>query len=188
MIWEAPIAFHAALYRYWTEKRGDRPMPDKGAIDPADLKPLLPNIGIIERHPGGYRWRLMGTAITDDMGRDLTGQALGDYVGDRALVRRMTATYDRALGEARAIFEESAYRSAALVPHSVSRLILPLASGGRPSMVIFTRITRQLRDERVERDWLKGAVGAVRGTFDIASLDALEARARAWEKGAAASS
>ena len=184
MTWEAPIAHHAALFGYWAARRGARPMPDKAEIDPGDIKPVLPHIGLIEKHPGGYRWRLMGTAIAADMGRDLTGQVLGQYVGDLEFVKRITATYDRALGQARAIFEESVYRSASLIPHSVSRLILPLAANGVPAMVIFTRITRQLRNEPAERGWLKGAVGAVRGTFDVASAAELQAQATAWEEAA----
>jgi len=45
-------ALVADLYAYWLKKRGDRLMPRRADIEPADIKPLLPSLF----HPD--RWLL----------------------------------------------------------------------------------------------------------------------------------
>lgn len=61
----------------WDIARGSRPMPARRDIDPVLLPTaLLPHILLIEVHrvPAiRFRWRLIGTYITDVVGRDMTG-------------------------------------------------------------------------------------------------------------------
>jgi len=67
----------APVLAYWLQKRGARPMPRKGDIDPVELPPkLLPNIQIIEAIDGAARfpYRLVGTASVDAFGSDYTGR------------------------------------------------------------------------------------------------------------------
>lgn len=69
-----PILF--AAYRYWDSKRGQRLMPRRGDIKPAEIVPLLPNLQIIEVVDGGkrLRYRLVGTAIVAALGAEYTGK------------------------------------------------------------------------------------------------------------------
>lgn len=66
----------------WNAARGDRRMPARRDIDPVDLPAvLLPHLLLIdvEHEPARrFRWRLIGTAITARLGRDMTGQYWND--------------------------------------------------------------------------------------------------------------
>lgn len=67
-----------ALYQYWSDKRQSRPMPSRADIDPADIKDLLPYLLLTDVHhdPLRVHFRLVGTAVVDAAGRDMTGQWL----------------------------------------------------------------------------------------------------------------
>jgi hypothetical protein len=66
-----------ALLDYWEAKRGARAMPRRRDVDPLDMPPgLLPHLELIELSDGRLRYRLVGTAIVDAMGRDATGRYL----------------------------------------------------------------------------------------------------------------
>ncbi len=66
------------LYDYWRAKRGDRAMPGRDDIDPAEIKALLPYILLTDVHHQPLRVfiRLVGTAVAEAAGRNLTGQWL----------------------------------------------------------------------------------------------------------------
>lgn len=63
------------LYGYWREKKGDRPAPSRADLLPSEIKPFLPIINLIDvcRDPLGFRHRLVGTEIVEQLGRDATG-------------------------------------------------------------------------------------------------------------------
>jgi|SRR5579864_2007132 len=63
------------IFRYWDSKRGTRRMPSRAAIDPVELRRLVPNtilIDVVEPEER-YRVRLVGGAITDFFGRNMAG-------------------------------------------------------------------------------------------------------------------
>src|SRR3546814_944585 len=66
------------LYDYWCAKRGDRAMPGRDDIDPAEIKALLPYVLLTDVHhqPPRVFIRLVGTAVAEAAGRNLTGQWL----------------------------------------------------------------------------------------------------------------
>ena len=51
-----------ALLAYWRQKKGDRRAPTRADIDPAEIKRLLPYVGLVdvERSPLRFRYRLVG--------------------------------------------------------------------------------------------------------------------------------
>lgn len=63
---------------YWQDLRGERTMPALGDLDVLEMpRTILPNVGLIDIEYGPqprYRWRLIGTAITATLGRDMTGR------------------------------------------------------------------------------------------------------------------
>ena len=75
--------------KVWNDLRGDRPMPAPADIDPLKLPVrLLPNIMLldIEYQPRRrYRWRLIGTYITETLGRDSTGRYWDEIYDSRAM-------------------------------------------------------------------------------------------------------
>jgi len=65
------------LIDYWRARRGERPMPARADIDPADFAALMPQtfIAVLEAD-GEIRFRLAGEVINDLHGRALRGEAV----------------------------------------------------------------------------------------------------------------
>jgi hypothetical protein len=96
------------LYEHWDAKRNGRPMPSRADMDPLDLPFVLGHLLLMDvtGPPLRFRYRLIGSALTQRAGRDLTGRFVnelpeGDYrksviewhtsvVEDRAPRRRLT--------------------------------------------------------------------------------------------------
>lgn len=69
------------LHRWWLDRSaGD--IPDRADLDPADLKPLLPNLFLIdvEHDPFRIRYRLVGTRVVEVTGYDITGHYLDNLL------------------------------------------------------------------------------------------------------------
>jgi hypothetical protein len=65
-----------ALYDYWTRQRGERAVPLRSAIEPADIAAILPDIFILEHSRlQDPRFRLAGTRFCAQFGRELKGIA-----------------------------------------------------------------------------------------------------------------
>lgn len=61
-----------ALYDYWTRRRGERPVPLRSAIEPADIAAILPDVFILEHaRLHNPRFRLAGTRLCAQFGREL---------------------------------------------------------------------------------------------------------------------
>lgn len=62
------------LYRYWNEVRGDRVAPRRLDIEPSRIPDLLPETFILEAvNEAVLRYRLAGTRLTDQFGKELRG-------------------------------------------------------------------------------------------------------------------
>jgi hypothetical protein len=70
------------LHEYWMSKRGGAVIPDRSLIDPAEMKPLLPNILIAEpsHPPFRVRYRLVGSRVAAASGLDITGRYLDEMI------------------------------------------------------------------------------------------------------------
>jgi hypothetical protein len=68
------------LAAYWQSKKGRRRAPARADLDPAEIPTLMPHIMLIdvEAAPRRLRVRLMGTAVVNGLGRDLTGRYLDE--------------------------------------------------------------------------------------------------------------
>jgi hypothetical protein len=69
-----------AVVAYWRGKAAGRRMPQRGDIDPAELKPFLPRISLIDVVPDERRfvYRLVGTEEVALRGYDPTGKSVGE--------------------------------------------------------------------------------------------------------------
>ncbi|WP_417321188.1 PAS domain-containing protein [Emcibacter sp.] len=78
------------LFLHWQKIRGDRNMPRRADFNPADIPQLLPYILLtdVDETPKKYRIRLVGTATTKAMSRDVTGQYLVDVPGTEEMIER----------------------------------------------------------------------------------------------------
>jgi hypothetical protein len=68
----------------WNSLRADGSLPTRGDIDPTKLPgSVLPHILLIDIEEGDasrFRWRLIGTHITNVLGRDSTGRYLDEVL------------------------------------------------------------------------------------------------------------
>lgn len=83
---------------YWFAKRGDRAMPSRPEIDPAEMKRLLPHIALFDvmREPLDFRYRLIGTEVRHHMIRDLTGARMSELDYQRP-PSQIWSNYERVL-------------------------------------------------------------------------------------------
>lgn len=141
---------------YWTAKRGDRAMPARADIDPAEIPDLLPYIVLTEvlAGPPFLRYRLVGTAQVAVRGHDPTGQPvrghhIGHHVGGEAMADEVMLNYrivierrsfvydfnstlgpDPAAGAARGSFGHAPVRE-------LGTLLLPLSGDGTRVDMVF---------------------------------------------------
>ena len=68
------------LQWYWDHKRGTRDMPARTDLDPVEMRKWLPNTLLvdIQHDPQRMRYRLIGTALVDALGQDLTGRYIDE--------------------------------------------------------------------------------------------------------------
>lgn len=79
--------YYDPLLALWRAKAGDKKIPARSQMTPRDLKDYLRHIIMIQREPDDhYRWRLIGTSVTDIVGHH-TGKLLDDCVPGEHLQR-----------------------------------------------------------------------------------------------------
>jgi hypothetical protein len=95
-----------ALAAYWQSKRAGRAMPRRADIDPTEIPANLPNIFLLDVLPDGdYRYRLMGTALVNGTGRDLTGRLLSEVHGPRPeAYGQLKALFDQVVRDKRPVY------------------------------------------------------------------------------------
>ncbi len=74
---------HAGVHAYWNARREGRPMPRREDLRPSDLKAHLGWLSILEALPGytDFRYRLIGSRVTQYFGSDSTGHTLRQIYG-----------------------------------------------------------------------------------------------------------
>lgn len=73
---------------YWLSRRGGRRMPSRSDIDPADIKGILPMMFLADVLPGpplDFRYRLVGTQLTEILGVNATGQTPEGVFGEEGI-------------------------------------------------------------------------------------------------------
>jgi len=66
------------LYRYWRSKHVDGRPPARGDIDPpTEIPQFAANLMMIDILPDGFQYRLVGSALRERLGSELTGRAVG---------------------------------------------------------------------------------------------------------------
>jgi hypothetical protein len=136
------------LKTYWDGKRGDRRMPTRAEIKPADMKEHLGWIILLDALPdfSDFRYRTIGTRVSqyflaDSTGRTLS-EAFGQY-GDTA-VNGVIATHRKAARDQLAV---RAYGGAGWLGRSFmdfDALFLPLSDDGVTANMILSAFTFDL--------------------------------------------
>ncbi len=82
-------SYYAPILETWRAKAGSHAMPARSQMTARDLKDYLRHIVIIQReeeNPPRYRWRLIGTSLTEIVGHN-TGKLFDDTVPPEHLMR-----------------------------------------------------------------------------------------------------
>ena len=117
----------------WRAASGEQSFPQAGAMGPAELKPVLPDVHIytVSADAPRYRVRLIGTRMTEYIGRNLAGKPVDEITPD--LLRRAVSGLLFAAETARTWLHLMAPRALAL-PNgdhkSLESLWLPCAAHG----------------------------------------------------------
>ena len=120
-----------ALYSYWESKRGDRSMPARADIDPAEIPSLLSIILLMDTSTAGeYRYRLVGTEIVRWLGRDITGQTFPEALPSGAYGDYITGLVSDTVTSGRPLYSEGAFMIEGRIDRQVRRLALPLSADG----------------------------------------------------------
>lgn len=131
----------SALLAYWCRQRGDKAFPDRADISPLDLGPrLLPHIGMLELEPDDLatsRMRLVGTALVEEYGTDLTGKRLDDYASGAYLDSIVVLLKDM-LKHRAPVFSEGGFRWHEDRAIMTRRIYMPLSHGGSaPALMLW---------------------------------------------------
>ena len=129
-----------AALGYWRAKRGNRLMPSRRDLDPAEVPTLLPNLQLIEIVDGRYRFRLVGSELVRAYGSDYTRQYADEFF-EGARARNILEVYEIVRVTRRPAFMRSRYETARGVSFVANRLYLPLSADGRDVNMILGALT-----------------------------------------------
>ncbi len=122
-----------ALHAYWNHRRQGRAVPDRRDIDPVDIGPgLLPNVGLVDAVDGGARFRnrLVGTAIVERWGFEITGLFLDEIMRESGYRDFIHELYRDACRHRAPVYSASLFRWDVGTHMVTRRLYLPLTHGG----------------------------------------------------------
>ena len=120
-----------ALYDYWTRQRGERAIPLRAAIEPADIAAILPDVFILEHNrPHDPSFRLAGTRFCAQFGRELKGSAFDALFAPDQRNRIARIVENVMANEAPAVMQIELV-DGALETTQAEIALLPLASKGR---------------------------------------------------------
>ncbi len=129
------------LHRYWLEKRGDRIMPRRADIDPVDPA-LRPHLGYLVLtdvvEAARLRFRLIGSALTEAVGRDSTGRYLDELYSPEDY-ERMIVAFRWVVAHRASLRIRGDLRHEKHWWVDMESLDLPLSSDGRTVDMIMTR-------------------------------------------------
>ena len=128
---------------YWQRKRGERPMPRRSDIDPAELPFwLLPHVELVDVVDNGprFRYRLLGTAIVGAFGVERSGKYVDEVLSGGDLEFAHTV-YRAVCDTGKAAFALSAHSTVKASPLTARRVLMPLAEDGQAVSMVFGAAT-----------------------------------------------
>ena len=119
------------LYAYWNRRRGNQPMPDRSAIEPYDLGPMLVDTFLLDlRGTNKAKFRFCGSNIAMRYGRDLADEdflALWSKDDRKSLSHHLSLMSDDAVAMTAGVVAETA--SGGFITFEMMLLPLSGASG-----------------------------------------------------------
>ena len=154
--WDGSKGSVEALHRYWNSRAGGL-APQRGDIEPADIKPLLPYLYIVafERDPFRVRYILTGTEADRWNGFNMTGRTVDEFlVKDiHGANRILLDGYTKAFETAAPVFSTYSWPTRAGYTLEVRVGMFPLRIGERIEQCLaiedYSGFSRTLADDSV---------------------------------------
>lgn len=124
---------------YWRDKRGNRSMPFRREIDPAELKPLLPYMMVVEIEAEPFRvlYRLAGTKVVEMNGIELTGRYLDTLDDEGAnFTQQGIAAYHQAWTTGQPVYGSYRWPTPSGAEYQVEFAIFPVEEPGTDGQCI----------------------------------------------------
>lgn len=120
-----------AVFAYWERKRGARAFPARADIDPAELRPWLPGIVIVDvvRFPDQLVYRLVGTRAVEARGSDPTGKTVMERFTGHSL-DEILENYRLVIEERRAVYDYDHTPTRDGFFENAEAILLPLSNDG----------------------------------------------------------
>jgi hypothetical protein len=116
----------AAYASYWLSLPKIEGVPRKSALDPAAMRGFVANIVMVERHDRErFTWRLMGSAVRDLTGTELTGKDAFVFHSEEQRARALVA-YNAQLDTPCGVWGVTILRSASGHEVPTEVMVLPL--------------------------------------------------------------
>lgn len=127
----------SALYNYWDQRRAGRTMPRRADIDPIEMRDWLSRMALIDVVENGktFRYRLVGTALTELRGSDPTGLSVS-AAWPREDAEIVTAAYRQVVAQKAPVFCHPARQMQREHERDLGVMLLPLSSDGEKVDVI----------------------------------------------------
>lgn len=129
----------AAWASYWLSLPKQGGIPFKRALDPGAMRRFVANLVMVERHgPREYKWRLMGTAVRNMTGVELTGTEAFEFHTPQQRERALVA-YNAQLETPCGVWGITMLQGASGFEAPAEILVLPLrADDGTPRFLANT--------------------------------------------------
>ena len=118
------------LFGYWSARRGKRPAPERGEIEPSAIRRALGDVFILEfERRGGHPFRLAGTRVCALFGRELKNEPFLDLWDEETrapLAQLLAVVADEATG----VVAAATGRTAEGWSQDLELVLLPLAHRG----------------------------------------------------------
>jgi hypothetical protein len=118
------------VFEYWNKQRGNRPAPERGDIDPTEIRHALGDTFMLAADfVDQLRFRLAGTRVCALFGREIKGEAftaLWDDVSRKAMEELLSVVIQEDTGAVAALTARSEEGAEA----DLEMLLLPLAHSG----------------------------------------------------------
>ena len=118
------------LYDYWREKKGERAAPRRADIAPEEIVEILPFVFLVEIEGERLRFRLVGSAVTEEYGGRLSGMYI-DEVDFNHATAQLVDEYRRAAHDIVPIASRWNYEKNNGRQLTYERIILPLSADGK---------------------------------------------------------
>jgi hypothetical protein len=147
---------------------------------------LLAFLTLVDKVNGKLRYRLVGTGAAQQLGRDLTGTLVGQYLSQPEVVTRLCAIYERVFSTARPLFATGEYQTRWGTSHHISQLMLPLSDDDKNvNMIMFARVARFNFKRPSGADWLRGTPVIIHEPVEVKGDEDIEQRCLDWERSCA---